>query len=447
MRKNSILLKRYVLALTLLLTTTIVIYSCKKDSNSRLPTLDEVAETKAWFINEVKNNKDHIVSEFGDSALITYEPIWSQLKIDELKDDLLVITMPVNTNLYQLAGKIGELNLIIRNNNGIRNYKLVNRFKDGISDTIKLNSIQLYELAFSNFKESFINKNQIKNYISNETLSLNKLRLSKLQSIGKIKDKLMSATECWAYYWTTTYSDGSQSVEYLFTSCSSPGHKPTLLTKAYDPGGDGTEKNTNSDIQNKTTDPCINATVQAALDANKDVIGMIGGIISLFDASKKVRLNIYDGTTEHGTAGQYKDGGFVGNIFQANITLQTSNFKNSSKESVITTLIHESVHAYLHASGSKILEGDHETISKKYIDPMATYLRNYFGMDIKDSYSLAWSGLADSRAYIDAKSTDSFTMSNGNVIMKDEIGSIAGAYAINGEYYADQKKRGTPICN
>lgn len=229
---------------------------------------------------------------------------------------------------------------------------------------------------------------------------------------------------------------------YLYTTCSGSGGAGGASNN-----GRGESAGDKNDIKNKTTDSCINATVQAALDANKDVIGMIGGIISLFDASKKVRLNIYDGTTDHGTAGQYKDGGFVGNVFQANITLQTANFKNSSKESVISTLIHESVHAYIHASGSKILEGDHETISKKYIDPMATYLHNYFGMDIKDAYSLAWSGLADSKAYMDAKNTDSFIMSDGNIITKDEIASIAGAYAINGEYYADQKKRGTPICN
>lgn len=201
------------------------------------------------------------------------------------------------------------------------------------------------------------------------------------------------------------------------------------------------------DIKNKTTDPCISKTVQAALDANKDVIGMIGGIISLFDASKKVTLNIYDGTTTNNKPGQYQGASFVNNVFQANITLQTSYFKNSSKETAIAVLIHEAVHAYIHTSGSKILEGDHETISKKYIDPMAGYLQNYFGISIKDSYALAWNGVQDSKAYMDAKDTDTFTMSDGNTITKNELGSIAGAYAINGEYYADEKKRGTPICN
>lgn len=445
MRKNYVLLKRYVLALTLLLTTTIIIYSCKKDTKTHLSPSEEIAETKMWFSRAVNDNSDYIVSEIGDSARITYEPIWSQLKFEKRNDDLTVMTIPVHTNLYHLSGKDGELNLIIRISKGIKNFKLINRFKDSISDTAKLSSDQLYELAFSDFKETRVNRNQIKNYIPNESLPVTKLQLSKLQGTGKIKDKLISATECLAYYWITTYSDGSQSVEYLFTSCSSPGHKPTLLTKAYDPGGDGTENNTNSDIQNKTTDPCINATVQAALDANKDVIGMIGGIISLFDASKKVRLNIYDGETEHGTAGQYKNGGFTGNTFQANITLQTSFFKNSSKESVVATLIHESIHAYIHTSGSRILEGDHETISKKYVGPMATYLQNYFGMGIKDAYSMAWSGVPDSEAYKMAIGSTTFKMSDGNFITKDEIDNLALPCKDAGD--KPEFKKGTPICN
>ncbi|SFH08639.1 hypothetical protein [Pedobacter insulae] len=132
------------------------------------------------------------------------------------------------------------------------------------------------------------------------------------------------------------------------------------------------------DIRNKTTDTCISKTVETALSANKDIEGMLAGIIQRFDASKTVTINIFNGSTQNDAPGQYQGEGFVNNVFQANITLNTTLMSGSSKEYAISVLIHEFVHAYIHTSGNPILQSDHNTIASKYITPMASYLTQYF---------------------------------------------------------------------
>lgn len=202
---------------------------------------------------------------------------------------------------------------------------------------------------------------------------------------------------------------------------------------------------TTRDIRNKTTDPCISKTVQAALDANKDIEGAMGDIIKKFDASKTVTVNIFDGITINGFPRQYQGGGFVGNKFQANIMLQTDYFKNSSKEAVITVLIHEFVQAYIHTSGNQILQADHDAISEKYISPMASYLMQYFGIEKKDAYALAGSGVPDSKAWGLAPLDFKFTMSNGAKITKQETVNLSGPYKDNGSEL--KYKKCIPLCN
>ncbi len=175
---------------------------------------------------------------------------------------------------------------------------------------------------------------------------------------------------------------------------------------------------------------------------------MLTGIIKRFDASKNVTLNIINGTTVTGGPGQYQGAGFVNNMFQANITLSTAMMSGSSKEFAISVLIHEFIHAYIHTSGNPILQSDHNTMSNNYITPMASYLTQYFGIDIKDAYALSWYGVGDSNVFNPSTpSNTEYTMSNGLKITKSEILNIGLAYSTNQIYAEDEIKRGVAICN
>lgn len=101
-----------------------------------------------------------------------------------------------------------------------------------------------------------------------------------------------------------------------------------------------------------------------------------------------------------------------------------------SREFASSVVIHEFVHAYLHTFEDSILQSDHNTMSNKYIIPMASYLTQYFGMQIKDAYALAWSGIPDSKVFENAIDDFEFTMSDGNKITKAETRNLSGPYKI-----------------
>lgn len=173
------------------------------------------------------------------------------------------------------------------------------------------------------------------------------------------------------------------------------------------------------------------------------MLGLMAEIIKKFDASKTIKIGIYDGNTSSGAPGNCVSS-IKGNVFKADITLQTSYFTNSSKESAITILIHEFVHAYIRSSGSDILTtSHHEQMTAKYIDPMASYLKDQFGISLKEAYALAWSGVADSNALKNATEDTVFPMSDGDKITRNEIILLSVPYKDNNPEFM----KGHKICN
>ncbi|MGN8059403.1 hypothetical protein ACTJKN_24195 [Pedobacter sp. 22163] len=237
-------------------------------------------------------------------------------------------------------------------------------------------------------------------------------------------------------------------------------------------GGGGTNGNSNSngtnkDIHNKTTDLCISNTVEAALRANKDILGAMADIIKNFDASKTVNINIYDGyiyyKDQYGNnditrpkPGLTTNQQFMGNSFSADITLGIDYHDGTSKENLISSMIHEIVHAYLGYTSNNFLkiETDHNVIAEKYITPMAHYLNSSFGIQMSDAYALAWSGVSDSKVFNAATPNDTeFTVvygsgiPNGKITVGD-INRIAGAYKLSTKIPANNGyTKGSKICD
>lgn len=217
-----------------------------------------------------------------------------------------------------------------------------------------------------------------------------------------------------------------------------PGNDPAP-TFPTDPVSGNDSGNTNPDIKNKTTDPCISKTVDAALNANKNIEGIMAKIISNFADNKTVSINVYNGETANNRPGQTTHIKTIsGNVISADITLQTSFFQQSSKESLAAVLIHEFIHAYIKDGGMTILNSPHDEIASKYIDPMASYLNLAYNISLRDAYALAWSGVPDSKAYSDSEADTPFKMTDGNIITKSDIGNISAQY--NDGYM------GTSIC-
>ncbi len=147
----------------------------------------------------------------------------------------------------------------------------------------------------------------------------------------------------WEYnYSTYEYTDCDQAGTNNFHYTQYEGQDSGQILSNLPPGASGNAGSSNV-ITNLIKDPCLSKTVNEALSKNKGLKDAIAGIIANFDASKKVKLSISDGETDHNTPGQTKGAIFRGDQFSADIILQTSYFYNSSKVSVISILIHEFV--------------------------------------------------------------------------------------------------------
>lgn len=202
-------------------------------------------------------------------------------------------------------------------------------------------------------------------------------------------------------------------------------------------------------ITNNLTDPCMYKTTQEVIAASYKLEGIMSTIIKNFNNENSVQINInnadiYDDQGRD-KPGQTSDQVITKNIFRATITLGTAYHQGTSKENMVTSLIHEVLHAYLTYTGDNTINttGDHNIISDKYITPMATYLQVYFQIPLKDAYALAWSGVSDSRVYQDASLDYGFKMYDGNTITKLETAVLSSYYK---DLNTESTSKGEPIC-
>lgn len=107
---------------------------------------------------------------------------------------------------------------------------------------------------------------------------------------------------------------------------------------------------------------------------------------------------------------------------QADIFLNANVLPNASQEIIVSTILHEVLHAYLGYSRSSSLFNDHEEMANEYINLMMTSLQNLFpNMSNKDAEALSWGGLHKTSAWQN--------LVNGNPTKANEITQINKDYA------------------
>ncbi|MBC8987497.1 SprT-like domain-containing protein [Pedobacter sp. N36a] len=134
----------------------------------------------------------------------------------------------------------------------------------------------------------------------------------------------------------------------------------------------------------------------------------------------------------------------INNLFKANITLNHNYFKDSSKEFVVTNLIHEMVHAYLLETNSTYrndpIEQQHNFMFSNFAKDIAGYLISKYNMPNTDAWSLAWSGMGD--IFQNATDDERFNTNQGESLSKTEITNAYLPY----NYTGDPSSKGTPNC-
>ncbi|WP_231490987.1 hypothetical protein [Pedobacter sp. Leaf170] len=170
-----------------------------------------------------------------------------------MNEQSLILTVPIKTNLFDLTNKKGQLYLVIKVENDLRRYQILNLFKENLSDTTSLTPLKLYKLTSlgKKIKDKSILRFQNssdENKLSNKQPNL---KVNKLQSLNKLKDNIIMESNCVHYYWVDTYYENDVEVDqhwsYLFsTGCGTNG--PNGVDQEEQPPGDtGTGKDESLD--------------------------------------------------------------------------------------------------------------------------------------------------------------------------------------------------------
>lgn len=275
----------------------------------------------------------------------------------------------------------------------------------------------------------------------------NNLTFYNISDNDQLGDMIHIALDHAAGVTKTYYSLQQSSVGYYFYDVL---HSTCGASSGGGTGGSGipSPPKVPSTINNKVTDPCLHAAVDDALLQNKNLVGEMANIIKNFDSNKSVDISIYDGDIFYSN-GQPKPGQttkqlFRDNTFTADITIGKAYHQGTSKESLVTSLIHEVVHAYLGYTSNGFLQTQtHDVIAAKYVTPMAEYLKSSFNITLKEAYGLAWSGIPDSNAWSEAADDFEFTMSDGNKITKSETKYLPLPFK---DTNSEPTSKGHPIC-
>lgn len=215
--------------------------------------------------------------------------------------------------------------------------------------------------------------------------------------------------------------------------------------------GGGTGGSNNPDVNNKTTDPCLNKTVNNILN-NQDIEGTMKEILDNLQSNHDIKLSVSDGATTNGKPAQMLNGSLktytnpnhevIKREFSAEIRIDNSVLSTISKEGVASLLVHELLHGYLsyrHIDYNKET-AQHSYIAANYLSALSSFLQSKFGVPTNDAMALSWAGITDIDLY---KNANSFQMPDGSTISKRDMEEKSSNY-MGGK---DKPNSGTPLCN
>jgi len=333
--------------------------SCKKELLINKSLLDE---TKEWY-SQLPQGQSYIKSSRGDSAIIIQEPQWQQSHVTEVEGKSLIV-VPVETNLFEITGKEGVLNLVIIKVNNTYQYKIVNVFAKGINDQVNLSPSQFYDLAFSKKTAATLDEgNQIR--VQGHPV---------IQDLGSVPNKnfeknknnnraVMSSSGCVDYYWVTSYWVDDVIVEqwydFMYSVCPGSGGGDKDTEQGVTPE-DGVPPVTTQDIKldtSITNNPKIDCLLKKLLGLNGSSGNtQMKALLQAFTA-KGFNINFQIGSVNDPNS----KGETTYNAYQPKnytITLNRNKINDESQMSWVKTLLHEAFHANLMQKSYEMF-GDH----------------------------------------------------------------------------------------
>jgi hypothetical protein len=147
------------------------------------------------------------------------------------------------------------------------------------------------------------------------------------------------------------------------------------------------------------------------------IINQVFGNSELFDLSFHEVTDLADDTLGQAMVTHLDNGRVLADVF-----LNVNVLPNASQEIIVSTIIHEVLHAYLVYSRSSQLFNDHEEMANEYIGLMKGALQNLFpNLSNKDAEALSWSGLHETTAWQRLVNTNPAKANEITQINKDHV--------------------------
>ena len=477
MRKNYIILKPYILALILLLTTTIIIYSCKKDHT------DDVSYDSTKLSEWYQNN---IVLKFN-TDFVSLSPVWKNVIVHKKTDYIVYevelenphsLVLPFNTNNLTEESAKANLRVLL--------------FEDNVSKKIKFasymyiendNKLDFKKLQYGSFEQLtgkvifyHQNGNMANGWIFNNgkivsqtaPITSQQFKLMNQSKQGLSGEKLMTGAgqDCKSvpiesFFWACVGATGhegcgwqSKGMSYI-TICRTGvtlGDEDTTIDHIKDEdlglywppvdckGDDyGTARLTDDcgciegntgitecprEIIDSVKNQCIKAQLANALSAKTTIRNMLNETFGGTVQFESLNLTFTDVTTLpdniSGDAGRAS-----ATSIYFDIRLNANKLPGYSQEYILSTIYHEILHAYMFSKltmgsdGKYNISTQHEDMANKYLILMTGALKIAFpNISSQDAWALSWGGLEGTNLY-----TSKLTQEQ-----RDAINEVNGKY-------------------
>ena len=404
----------------LIITSTFLYFSCKRESlNSELIS-PKILKAQNWFENYLTTFSTNLVFKN-----IHYH--WDKAKEFTFKNGYVAITIPI-TEINQNPNYTGQRILYLYPwKNGKGYYTTVFEILPDKSHLVNnLGKINLKKfdgiICAWDLKIGFTKgiKYQSSNAVSNINLEIKKLsgQISNVTLNGSnlppvtVYSYISSAN--WNMFWISLMNSLGYNTSNLWGSgggnpCEYSGCGGSENPDDFIDPNSFTEPNNNDDNDGKAEtkdvtdnidDTCIKATFDKITSLN--MRNNISDILhNTFGGSKDFNIHFHDDPL----GDVMKDGNTVPVIWPSgrmdfDITLNSEVLPNSSREFTAATIYHEILHAYLRTTGLIGNLNHHNSMANDFATKLANALQNAFpGLDPLDAKGLAWGGLDGSAAY------------------------------------------------
>lgn len=413
MVKTYLSLKQCIVALIFLLTTAIVIYSCKKDSSSMEEIKSElITDAKVFFKKDILSTKQVILNDQNYRHGLTKKMLWDKAYVKKISlGDAVIVPIKFDDDFEITNGnsndhkKVTSYLIIYTDIKDIKHAEWVTLIPNGAVQHTngKFIGTATVEDWNGNYIKSFaygadgeIISVKLAESDSYKQISLRRLNCYTVHYYGHNYVEGVGGTDYWYETGSETYCQNESGVDY--------GPNGGDYGDMGSGGGGGTGGNGGEavfEIKDSVKNTCIKNALTLALA--KNAVNEIKTLFyDAFGSNKSYNVVFADGslssTTKDATTRTLLDP--ITGIITSTITFNTDVAGIRSEQYAVSTIYHEMVHAELRklfpedSQGKILIPSQHEYMAQNFVDKITASLKSIFpNLSDADAWALSWGGL------------------------------------------------------